>query len=302
MVARAARSSRRRCCCARGSAVRRSASTCGCTRPGSSTASTRSRSRRGSGRSSPRCRTTSPMRGRLRVPDRVASAAMPAVNAGGVPWRDGEQHKRDFARTFRHHAPFLSVARDHGEGEVVLDHHGQPSIRWSLDDEVDRRLFVRANVELARLHHAIGAPEIRTLHAEPSSSGGATPASRSRTSCTRIEQAALRPDRRDRSSPRTRWARAGWARIPADSVADGRGQLHDVPGVWIGDASAFPTAPRGQPDGLDHVARPPDGRPRSRPGSARHRDRLGARIAPDRRPPRIRLRTSRSATGSVVVS
>src|SRR5581483_11025814 len=29
----------------------------------------------------------------------------------------------------------------------------------------------------------------------------------------------------------------------ADSVADGRGQLHDTAGVWIGDASAFPTAP-----------------------------------------------------------
>ena len=30
---------------------------------------------------------------------------------------------------------------------------------------------------------------------------------------------------------------------PAESVADGRGQLHDVSGVWIGDGSAFPTAP-----------------------------------------------------------
>jgi choline dehydrogenase-like flavoprotein len=30
---------------------------------------------------------------------------------------------------------------------------------------------------------------------------------------------------------------------PAESVADGRGELHDTPGVWIGDASAFPTAP-----------------------------------------------------------
>jgi choline dehydrogenase-like flavoprotein len=29
---------------------------------------------------------------------------------------------------------------------------------------------------------------------------------------------------------------------PATSVADGRGELHDVPGVWVGDASAFPTA------------------------------------------------------------
>ena len=31
-------------------------------------------------------------------------------------------------------------------------------------------------------------------------------------------------------------------RDPRTSVADPWGQLHDVPGVWIGDASAFPTA------------------------------------------------------------
>ena len=30
---------------------------------------------------------------------------------------------------------------------------------------------------------------------------------------------------------------------PRESVADGRGELHDTKGVWIGDASAFPTAP-----------------------------------------------------------
>jgi len=29
---------------------------------------------------------------------------------------------------------------------------------------------------------------------------------------------------------------------PRTSVADPWGQLHDVAGVWIGDASAFPTA------------------------------------------------------------
>jgi choline dehydrogenase-like flavoprotein len=29
---------------------------------------------------------------------------------------------------------------------------------------------------------------------------------------------------------------------PATSVASPTGELHDTPGVWIGDASAFPTA------------------------------------------------------------
>jgi choline dehydrogenase-like flavoprotein len=167
--------------------------------------------------------------------------AMPVVNATGVPWRDGEQHKRDYARMFRHHAPFLTVARDHGEGEVVLDPRGQPLVRWSLSDEVDRRLFIRANVELARLHYAAGAPEIRTLHAveivwrrdsgEPFEEF-----------VSRIERAPYGPaDITIFTAHQMGSCRMGID--PSDSVADGRGELHDVKGVWIGDGSAFPTAP-----------------------------------------------------------
>jgi choline dehydrogenase-like flavoprotein len=167
--------------------------------------------------------------------------ATPAVYASVTPWRDGEQHKRDFARLFRHVAPFISVARDHGEGEVVLDANGLPVVRWSLSDEVDRRLLIRANVELARLHHAVGAPEIRTLHADEVAwrrdSGEPF-----EDFVTRIEQAPYGPaDLVIFTAHQMGSCRFG--RDPADSVADGRGQLHDVQGVWIGDASAFPTAP-----------------------------------------------------------
>jgi choline dehydrogenase-like flavoprotein len=167
--------------------------------------------------------------------------AMPGINAGGIPWCTGERHKREFARTFRHQAPFLSVARDHGEGEVVLDPHGQPLVRWSLTDEVDRRLMVKAHVELARLQCAAGAPEIRTLHAEElcwrRDSGEDFEAF-----IERIEQAAYGPaDVTLFTAHQMGSCRMG--ADPADSVADGDGQLHDVRGVWIGDASAFPTAP-----------------------------------------------------------
>jgi choline dehydrogenase-like flavoprotein len=163
------------------------------------------------------------------------------VHASGIPWRDGEQHKREFARMFRHHAPFLSVARDHGEGEVVLDAVGQPVVRWSASDQVDRRLLVRANVELARLHHAVGAPEIRTLHAQE--------LAWRRDSdepfedfVTRIEDAPYGPaDVTIFTAHQMGSCRMG--ADPASSVADGRGELHDARGVWIGDASAFPTAP-----------------------------------------------------------
>ena len=67
-------------------------------------------------------------------------------------------------QTFRWQAPFITVARDHGSGEVVLDDLGRPVVRWDFDDEVDARLAVRAHVELARLHQAAGAVEIFTLH------------------------------------------------------------------------------------------------------------------------------------------
>ncbi len=167
--------------------------------------------------------------------------AMPAVHAAGIPWRDGEHHKRELARMFAHHAPFLSVARDHGEGEVVLDAHGQPVVRWSLSDEVDRRLLVRANVELAKLHYAVGAPEIRTLHAKELVWHRDSDES-FEDFLTRIEQAPYGPaDITIFTAHQMGSCRMG--SDPADSVADGRGALHDVDGVWIGDASAFPTAP-----------------------------------------------------------
>ena len=44
---------------------------------------------------------------------------------------------------------------------------------------------------------------------------------------------------------------------PETSVADPCGELHDTPGVWIGDGSAFPTVVGHQPDDLDHGARAP---------------------------------------------
>jgi len=167
--------------------------------------------------------------------------ATPVLHAGALPWTDGERHKREFVRMFRHHAPFLSVARDHGEGEVVLDDHGQAVVRWSLSDEVDRRLMIRAHVELARLHRAAGAPEIRTLHAEELSwrSDSGEPFE---DFVGRIETAPYGPADLAVFTAH----QMGSCRLGSDaqtSVADGRGELHDVSGVWIGDGSAFPTAP-----------------------------------------------------------
>jgi len=156
-----------------------------------------------------------------------------------LPWTDGHSHKERVARTIGHSAPFVSVARDHGEGEVVIDDHGRAVTRWGFDDEVDARMSRRAMCEQAKLHHAAGAKEIVTFYQQPviwreGEDFDAFLAEIERASLAANDIAAFTAHQ------------MGSCRLGADpetSVADGRGELHDTAGVWIGDGSAFPTAP-----------------------------------------------------------
>ena len=167
-----------------------------------------------------------------------ATGVFPALLGASFPWESGEDSKR-IMQSLRWQAPFITVARDHGSGEVVLDPHGRAVVRWGLEDEVDARLARRANVELARLHHAAGAIEIFTAHSR---------AIRWRHGedldeyLDRVDRASYAPNDITCFTAH----QMGSCRMGSDpdaSVADGDGQLHDVNGVWIGDASAFPTAP-----------------------------------------------------------
>ena len=163
----------------------------------------------------------------------------PAIQAMSLPFLDGRQHKEMISRVFRYSAPFISVARDHGEGRVVIDEHGRAVTRWSFDDQVDSRMFRRAMVELAKLHRAADAKEIITFYQRPLTwrEGDDFDAF-----LAEIEQGSIEAnDVAAFTAHQMGSCRMG--SDPADSVADGRGELHDTSGVWIGDGSAFPTAP-----------------------------------------------------------
>jgi choline dehydrogenase-like flavoprotein len=169
-----------------------------------------------------------------------ATTVAPAIVAMSLPWRDGLAHKQLLERKLRYVAPFISVARDHGEGRVVIDEHGRAVTRWSFDDEVDARLFRRAMVELAKLQRAAGAKEIISFYQQQ-------PLSWSEGEdfddfLAAIESGSLQAnDIAAFTAHQMGSCRMGSDR--SDSVADGRGELHDTKGVWIGDGSAFPTAP-----------------------------------------------------------
>lgn len=162
-----------------------------------------------------------------------------SVNAGaslwaaGTPWVDGLQHKREMLK-LRRLAPWHAVTHDHGEGEVVLDAAGEPLVRWALTDDIDRAVVSRAHVELARLHHIAGAKEIFTFHWNEVRwrEGDDFDAFLHTLDHAAYGQIAF-------SAHQMGSCRMG--NDPRTSVADGRGELHDVRNVWIGDASAFPT-------------------------------------------------------------
>jgi choline dehydrogenase-like flavoprotein len=158
----------------------------------------------------------------------------PTFWAASLPWRDGAEHKREMLKLARV-ASWHAVSHDHGAGRVTIDDAGRTRVHWALDDERDRLSARRAFAELSRLHHAAGAAEITTFERpglrwqagddfEGFLAGIETVDDLVAYSAHQMGSCRMGAD-------------------PQDSVADGDGRLHDVEGVWVGDASALPTAP-----------------------------------------------------------
>jgi len=155
--------------------------------------------------------------------------------ASSMAFTGGAAHKERML-TLRRAATWHAVSHDTGSGAVVLDAAGGPVVRWGLDDPIDRAVAARGHVELARLHRARGAEEIFTFHWDDPAwrRGQDFDAYLARLESAPYEGLAY-------SAHQMGSCRLG--SDPGTSVADPWGELHDVPGVWIGDASALPTAP-----------------------------------------------------------
>jgi choline dehydrogenase-like flavoprotein len=158
------------------------------------------------------------------------------LGASALPWTSGAEHKATLA-DFRDAATFIGLVRDHGYGKVTLDANGMTVPWYAMTDEVDLRNTAHAIEVQIRAHVAAGARRVWLL-------AQGMPTWRIGDDLeTFIAQAQRVP------------ARAGGLRMfaahqmgscrlgtdPQTSVAKPNGELHDTPGVWIGDASAFPT-------------------------------------------------------------
>jgi choline dehydrogenase-like flavoprotein len=132
------------------------------------------------------------------------------------------------------------LLRDRGHGRVTIDAAGNALHSYPLSDPLDVAHFRDGLRRLCLLQAASGAQEIVTLHRKRlhwARDGGET----IEAFAQRVHDAPLAPYEHATFSLH----HMGSARMgtdPATSVAGPWGELHDTPGVWIGDASAFPTA------------------------------------------------------------
>ena len=159
--------------------------------------------------------------------------------ASAVPWRDAEQHKQAL-EDFRNTSTLIGLLRDRGDdnGRVVLDEAGMAQPYYSIADPADQAMTRRALEAQIRVHAAAGAHQIAVLsdhlpiwHRTDD-----------------LEDYVARVKRIPLRAGAMRLFAAhqmGTCRMgldPATSVAGPTGELHDTPGVWIGDGSAFPTS------------------------------------------------------------
>jgi choline dehydrogenase-like flavoprotein len=159
------------------------------------------------------------------------------LGASALPFTTARHHKEQM-HEYRRGATFIGLLRDRGGGRVTIDSDGNAVHFYSLSDELDVRNTHRAIEAQARLHRAAGAQEICALAA------GLPRWRRGDDLEAFIAQAQRAPLRAggQRLFSAHQMSSCRMGSDPQTSVAGPWGELHDARGVWIGDASAMPTA------------------------------------------------------------
>ncbi|MGZ5337685.1 MAG: GMC oxidoreductase, partial [Solirubrobacterales bacterium] len=161
----------------------------------------------------------------------------PGLIGSALPWTSGEAHK-EMMEEVRYGGTFISLTRDRGSGQVAIDANGEAVPSYEVTDEVDLA-NLRKGIEVQmRIHEAAGAEQIHSLAAGlPSWSRG-----EDLDAAIEAAQAAHMGAGGQRLFSAHQMGTCRMGTHPKTSVAGPWGELHDTPGVWIGDGSAFPSA------------------------------------------------------------
>jgi choline dehydrogenase-like flavoprotein len=157
--------------------------------------------------------------------------------AAARPFTSGSDHKQAMSE-LRLGATFIGLLRDRGAGRVTIDEAGQAVPWYSLEDPLDLRNSHRALEAQVRLHVAADARRVGAL-------AEGMPEWRVGDDVDRYLDRLRRIPLRAGGFRLFAAHQMGTCRMgddPRTSVANPYGELHDTSGVWVGDASAFPTS------------------------------------------------------------
>jgi choline dehydrogenase-like flavoprotein len=161
----------------------------------------------------------------------------PGLIGSATPWISAVDHKQRMEE-FRFTANFISLTRDRGAGQVMVDANGEAMPLYSVTDPLDLENLKKGIEVQIRLHEAAGAHQIGPL-------AEGAPTWRRGDDLESFIAAVKRIPFRAGGYKLFSAHQMGTCRMgedPQTSVAGPWGELHDTKGVWIGDGSAFPTS------------------------------------------------------------
>ena len=161
----------------------------------------------------------------------------PSIIAGGIGRSSAREHAETMAR-LGNGAWLIGLQRDRGHGTVGIDAAGNAVVRYAMTDAVDLRVARASIAAQIRIHAAAGADEIVPFAAVGARWRRGEDLEAFIAAMQRVKLGA--GGFRLFSAHQMSSCRMG--DDPSTSVANPWGELHDTPGVHIGDASALPTA------------------------------------------------------------
>lgn len=159
------------------------------------------------------------------------------TSAALLPFTTAAAHKEAMSQ-MAHGASTIGLTRDHGHGCITIDANGEAVATYAVTDPIDIATLQQGVEAQVRMHHAAGALKIIALAAgAPSLRWGDD----LDAYIAHLKDIPLRFGGFSLFSAH-QMGTCRMGKDPATSVANPQGELHGTPGVWIGDASAFPTS------------------------------------------------------------
>jgi choline dehydrogenase-like flavoprotein len=167
--------------------------------------------------------------------------AHPGLIGMTVPWENGRSYKA-LMLDAAHVAPMIVLVRDRNSGRITLDRHGEPIVDYPLGT-YEKRMLMLGMQHGARVHAAAGALRVGTLHSRPLlfDTSPDMPEERWKKYDQGVIERGLQPNRSIIFSAH----QMGTCRMAGNmrqGVINNDNLVWDVRGLYVADASTFPTA------------------------------------------------------------